>query len=124
MENQLPKIFLVEDDATMLSLLRTLLQMEGFEVVQAKEDTIDSLMETLATEMPSLALVDVNLRHFNGFEVLSRIRQTPGLEEIQVLMSSGIDYRDESVQAGADGFILKPYMPDELIQKIRSALKV
>jgi len=118
------KIMLVEDDRTMLSLLSTLLQMEGFVVIPAKEDSIESVMASINQEKPSLVLLDVNLHQFNGLDLLHGIREEPDLKGIRVVMSSGMDYTTECLQEGADNFILKPYMPDDLIQMIRNTLKI
>ncbi len=117
------KIMLVEDDKTMLSLLQTLLQMEGFEVVQYKEERLDKILEVMRQEKPEVTLVDVNLHFFSGLDLLHQIRQDTALASSRVIMSSGIDYSDKCFAEGADAFILKPYMPDDLIKEIRQALK-
>jgi len=113
------KIMLVEDDATMLSLLSTLLQMEGFDVSQAGEEDLEGILREITRERPALTLIDVNLRQASGLDLLEQIRANADLKEIKVLMSSGMDVGHECLQAGADGFMLKPYMPDELIKKIK-----
>jgi two-component system alkaline phosphatase synthesis response regulator PhoP len=118
------KVMLVEDDKTMLSLLSTLLKMEGYQVIQlTTEQTVDDFIATLRRETPDLALVDVHLQHANGIELVSRVRKDPGFSAVRILMTSGLDASVESKQAGADDFILKPYMPDELIQRIRRVLQ-
>jgi DNA-binding response OmpR family regulator len=116
------KIMLVEDDATMLSLLQTLLQLEGFEVCQVNLDQVDGIVSEIRREKPDLTLIDVHLRQISGMEVLKQIRQDVELKDIFVLMSSGMDVGHKCLQAGADGFILKPYMPDDLIKKISDIL--
>jgi DNA-binding response OmpR family regulator len=112
------RILLIEDDTTMLGLLQTLLQMEGFEVIQSNEDELEAIVSEIRREKPTLALIDVNLRHISGLDILRQIRQDAELNKICVLMSSGMDVGDKCLAEGADGFILKPYMPDELIKKI------
>jgi CheY-like chemotaxis protein len=114
------KIMLVEDDATMLGLLHILLEMEGFSVVNLQDDNPDQFIQGIRQEQPVLILMDVHLRQMNGFDLLRKIKEEPEFKEMKVLMSSGIDFQDECEQAGADGFILKPYMPDQLIQRIHS----
>lgn len=109
---------LVEDDATMLGLLNMLLEMEGFEVVKMVEDDPEKLLVTIRQEKPALVLMDVHLRQVNGFDILRRIKGEEDIKDVKILMSSGIDFQTECDQAGADGFILKPYMPDALIQRI------
>ena len=116
---------LIEDDKTMLSLLSTLLKMEGYQVATfANEKSIDELLASLNKEKPDAAMIDVHLPHINGIDLLSRLRKEPELKSIRILMSSGLDKSEECKQAGADDFILKPYMPDELINRIRRVLSV
>lgn len=117
------KVMLVEDDPTMFNLLKTLLSLEGFEVAFSSGDP-DLLAEARA-QSPDLMLIDVHLRladgrEINGFDLLKQIRQDPTLKHTRILMSSGIDFRDKSADEGADGFIHKPYMPDELIDKLKT----
>lgn len=120
----MPKVMLIEDDATMLSLLQTLLELEGFQVVKAEnKGSLDDLLYALRQERPQLVLMDVHLRSFNGFDLLRRIRQDDELKSTPVLMSSGMELAMECQRAGADGFIMKPYMPEELVGKIRKTLE-
>jgi len=117
------KLMLIEDDETMLSLLRTLLQFEGFEVVILNnEKNLDDIMITMRREKPDVILLDVYLRHHNGFDLMDKIRQDPELKDTWVLMSSGTDFRTQCIRRGADGFLLKPYMPDELINMIKEKI--
>jgi DNA-binding response OmpR family regulator len=120
----MPKIMLVEDDATMLSLLQTLLQMEGYQVVKMIDESLDGILSTFCQEKPDLALIDVHLRELNGFDVLRRIRNDTALGRTRVVMSSGMECRTECLNYGADDFILKPYMPDDLIDVIYKTLKL
>jgi DNA-binding response OmpR family regulator len=120
----MPKIMLVEDDATMLSLLQTLLQMEGYQVVKMIDESLDGILSTFCQEKPDLALIDVHLRDLNGFDVLRRIRNDTVLGRTRVVMSSGMECRTECLNYGADDFILKPYMPDDLIDVIYKTLKL
>jgi len=115
---------LIEDDKTMLLLLGTLLKMEGFEVSSlTTEKTQEDLLATLRRIKPDVALVDVHMPQANGIELLLQLRQEPEIKSIRILMSSGLDKSIECKQAGADDFIMKPYMPDELIQRIRRVLQ-
>ena len=117
------KVMLIEDDRTMLSLLSTLLQMEGFEVKTPVDDQMDSLLNAFHLERPNIALVDVNLRIGSGLDLLRKIRNDPEIKDTRILMSSGLNVKHECIKAGADGFILKPYMPDELINLINKTIK-
>lgn len=114
---------LIEDDSTMVSLLTTLLDLEGFAVTAPPNHHINSFLQAIIEERPQVALVDVNLRTGSGLDLVRQIRSEPEISEMKVLMSSGLDLKDECAEAGADGFILKPFMPDELIRMIHNNTK-
>lgn len=114
------KVMLIEDDPTMLSLLGTLLEMEGYQVVKVQK--FDNVLTDVTREMPDAVLMDVHLNDANGLDFLKEIRESEETKTVKVIMSSGMDKSYESKQAGADDFLLKPYMPDELIKKIHGFL--
>jgi DNA-binding response OmpR family regulator len=113
-------ILLIDDDPTMLKLLQTLLRIEGFDPV-SWSGMGDVVAETIQIE-PNIVLLDVNLRSANGIDLLRKMRATEDLAFLPVIMTSGIDYRVECMEAGANDFITKPYMPEVLIRSIRSHL--
>jgi CheY-like chemotaxis protein len=123
MAREMPKILLVEDDSTMATLLKTLLEMEGYQVSVVKDKGLDEILDVLETLKPDLALIDVNMRQVNGFDLLRHIRKMEELHALRVVMSSGMDFSDQCRDAGADKFILKPYMPDDLIAMIRQLIQ-
>jgi CheY-like chemotaxis protein len=119
----MPKVMVIEDDTNMFSLLQMLLEFEGYDVVlwvggEHIQDTIDSL----CNEKPDLILLDVHLRHLNGFDLLHALREEPELDGVKVLIASGVDMTERSKQEGADGFVLKPFLPDDLIIKIQQTI--
>ena len=71
---------------------------------------------------PDLVLLDVNLPQGNGIDFLRKIRQDDGLKNVVIIMSSGMALEEESIKAGAHAFLLKPYMPDTLINAIKHGL--
>lgn len=117
------KVMLIEDDETMLNLLRTLLEVEGFEVARMGGDgDVAEILRAVQQEMPDLVLLDVHLKQVNGFDLLRSMRQDEALKPVRVLMSSGMELSYRCLKEGADGFILKPYMPDELLEIIKDTL--
>ena len=119
----MPKIMLIEDDSTMLSLLTTLLGMEGFTVSAVGDDKKENIIKIIHQELPDVLLTDVNLRQCNGLDLVTSLRQDSELKNIHILMTSGLNLNTECKQAGADEFIQKPYMPDDLIGLIRKVLQ-
>lgn len=114
------KILLVDDDPITKTLLQTLLEMEGFQVYQW--DLGMDVLEKIQNVDPDLLVMDVNLNDVDGLEVLSDLRSRQELDRLRVIMSSGMDYSKECEQRGANAFLLKPYMPDDLIKEIRKLL--
>lgn len=113
----MPKVLLAEDDPTMVTLLKTLLKMEKFDVVAAD---IDSDVPTLAlSEKPDVLFMDVHLGQQSGIEIVAALRQNPELANLRVVMTSGLNMKDECLQSGANDFILKPFMPDDLLKLLK-----
>lgn len=100
------KILLAEDDHTMVSLLTTLLTMEGYEVT-----SIDAGADVVAAARsikPDALILDVHLFGQNGLDIMEKLRKSKDTNRLRVLMSSGANVREECIQRGADGFLMKP----------------
>lgn len=114
------KLLLVEDDATLIRMLRSFLTGEGFQVVTASGQS--AAIQALELEKPDLALVDIALSEGNGFAVCARARQA-GVPVI-FLTASGDEYSVVmGLDMGADDYIAKPFRPRELVSRIRSVLR-
>ncbi|HLF91324.1 MAG TPA: response regulator [Anaerolineales bacterium] len=114
------KILLVDDDPITKTLLQTLLEMEGFRVIPWELGT--NVLETMHVVQPDIVVMDVNLNGLDGIEVLRDLRAAQEFQDVRVIMSSGMNYREECEREGANDFLLKPYMPDDLIATIRKNL--
>ena len=112
---------LVDDDRTMRSVLKTLLELEQYTVAVWDALPTTDILELVRVEQPDVLLLDIHLREINGLDILRDLRSAePQISNTPVLMTSGEDLRDQCKDAGANGFLLKPYMPDELIQQIHN----
>ena len=111
------KVLLAEDDASMMYLLKTLLTLEGFEVVTL--DIAEDVIRGARSEKPDVMLMDVHLAGKNGVDLLTEMRKDAELKDLVVIMSSGMNMEYECRDAGANAFLLKPFMPDDLIAAIR-----
>ena len=114
------KVMIVDDDRTMNSLLKTLLELDGFVVVLASH--AEQVVPTALLERPDAVLMDVHIAGANGVELLREIRQHPELRLLPVIMSSGMDMEIESRSAGANAFILKPYPPEQLSSTLKKVI--
>lgn len=115
------KILLAEDDITMVSLLKTLLKMEGFEVVALQADA--DVPAAVRIENPDVLLLDVHLSRQSGLEILEELRNSEDTKNVRVVMSSGASVKEECIRRGANGFLLKPFMPDDLITILRQTIQ-
>lgn len=114
------KILLVEDDRTMQTVLQTLLELEGYQVVTVPDRRSQAeIIDFIRDEKPDVILLDVHLYESSGIEVLCVLRQDEQFTHTRIVMTSGLDTKDVCLAAGADSFLLKPYMPDELLEKLR-----
>lgn len=111
------KILLAEDDRTMVTLLTTLLKMEGFEVVVA--DVQSDVPSIIAKESPDNLLMDVHLAGKSGIDIVETIRRNPANNKMNIVMTSGLNAKDECIRRGANHFLLKPFMPDDLIELLK-----
>jgi FixJ family two-component response regulator len=116
------KIGLIEDDATMLSLLQTLFNLEGYRPVLFAPTTLTEVLANVVEEQPAALLIDVHLKTFNGIDLTRSLRSTPNIEQPVIVMASGMDLTKECKKAGADHFFLKPYMPQDLITWLKLSL--
>ena len=114
------KVLLAEDDITMVSLLKTLLHMEGFSVVALDAD--DDVPRAIRKEKPDVLLMDVHLFRQDGLEILDAIRSDPRTSKVNVVMTSGMNLRDECLRRGAAEFLLKPFMPQELVAALKRVI--
>ena len=97
------KILVADDDTVMLGLLKTLLELEGHEVVSVIRQ--DEIITAVERDKPDMILMDFHLAGGNA------------------LNASGMDCKHECMEAGAIGFILKPFRPSYLIDNIRAVLE-
>lgn len=103
----------------MISVLCTLLEMEGYTVATAPgRHPAQDIVDAIQAEQADVILMDVHLKNANGLDVLAQLQKS-GATLPRVVMTSGMDVADRCRAAGADGFLMKPYMPDELFAALQ-----
>jgi two-component system phosphate regulon response regulator PhoB len=114
-----PIIMVVDDDAPILLLMRSLLREFGFEPVTARGG--EEAIAEAKRQKPDLILLDRNMPGMSGDEVLQELRRSAdGLAEIPVLIVSGEPLGPDEVRSlGATGHVLKPFDVPSLVETIR-----
>jgi two-component system response regulator MprA len=115
------KVLVVDDDPRMLSMMRRVLEVDGYGVAVADEG--ESALDILRSESIDLLILDVMMPGADGFEVCRTVRRESG---VPILMLTA---RDEAVDkvtgldCGADDYVVKPFNPDELMARVRALLR-
>ncbi|MGH3009996.1 MAG: response regulator [Gaiellaceae bacterium] len=112
-------IVVAEDDEDILRLVATRLDRDGYEVVQTRDGA--QALAAVRDRKPALALLDVSMPALDGFEVLTRIRRDEALTATRVVLLTAMAQEHDvrrAFDAGADGYIRKPFGLAELSAKV------
>lgn len=115
------KILVVDDDRTIVYAICRLLEIEGFETIQAF-DGLDAL-DKVVSENVSLILIDVMMPRMDGLSAMMQIRQKKNIPIIVLSAKSENSDKVLGLSMGADDYITKPYNPTELVARVRSNLR-
>ncbi|MFH0934136.1 MAG: chemotaxis response regulator CheY [Pseudomonadota bacterium] len=115
------KFLVVDDFSTMRRIVRNLLKELGFANVQEAEDGVDALNK-LRGETFDFVVSDWNMPNMTGIELLRAIRADAGLKHLPLLMVTAEAKKEniiEAAQAGASGYIVKPFTAATLDEKLK-----
>jgi DNA-binding response OmpR family regulator len=116
-------VLVADDDADILRFVEINLRLEGFEVVTAR-DGPDALAKAVAVR-PDLVLLDVRMPGIDGYTVCARIRADASLAAVPVVIVTA-NYGSAEVaaarRAGADDFLVKPFLPTTLLDMAKAML--
>lgn len=115
------KILIVEDEEKIARFIELELTHEGYEVLKA--DNGRTGIEIIEKGEVDLVLLDIMIPQINGLEVLRRIRKTSDLPVIMLTARDAVMDKVSGLDAGADDYITKPFAIEELLARIRTALK-
>jgi DNA-binding response OmpR family regulator len=119
----MPKVLVVDDSWTDLTLIATPLRDSGYDVITAVDG--DEALEKVLHERPQCVVLDIILPKQNGFQICRRLKQMEESRDIPIILISGknteLDKR-WGLQQGADLYITKPFRNDELVASVRSLI--
>ena len=110
-----PTVMVAEDDADIRLIMRMLLELKGYRVVEASEG--QEAIRVAEESRPDLILMDLQLPRLNGFAVTRHMRQHDQLREVPIVIVSGHDpakHRRLALAAGCNEYLLKPINFDHL----------
>jgi DNA-binding response OmpR family regulator len=115
------QVLVVDDDPLLVRLVRTHLEKAGYRVITAADG--EQALEVAATELPDLVVLDLMLPKLDGYEVCRRIREF-SLVPVVMLTAKGepVD-RLRGFEMGADDYLPKPFVPAELLARVRAVLR-
>ncbi|MFL5339532.1 MAG: response regulator [Gemmataceae bacterium] len=120
------KVLLVDDDPDLVDLIHKALDDDGRFEVRIAGNGFDAGM-MVKEYRPDLIVLDVMLPDINGKEVCQRVRADPSLEDVRILCISGMIEEDKIQElklSGADDFLHKPFVIDELIDRMCAQLEI
>jgi two-component system, OmpR family, response regulator ArlR len=115
------KILIVEDEEKLARFIELELKHEGYEILKANNGRAG--LEIAEKGEVDLILLDIMLPEINGLEVLRRIRKTSDIPIIMLTARDAVMDKVSGLDAGADDYITKPFAIEELLARIRTALK-
>ena len=118
-----PLVLIVDDDERVREYVRVNLEMEGYSVREA--GSAEEGLAVLEEVSPDLLLLDVMMPEVDGWEMLRRLQERHGIGAIPVVMFSGKvgdDAASEASARGAQGFVGKPFDPQQLIEHAKQLL--
>ena len=121
-----PRVLVVDDTASIRFLIRTNLELAGFDVDEAVDgvDCLDILSRT--DVLPDAITVDVMMPRLDGVATVTAIRADPRTEKIAIIMVSTQGYPADiqrGMDAGVDAYITKPFDPDHMVTTVSEVIE-
>jgi len=117
------KVLVIDDDLQIITFIKFVLEKNGYEVVTANSG-VEGL-KLIDKEKPDIVLLDVMMPGMNGYEVLKNIRENSDTKELPVIMLTALGMGEDfekAVNSGANWYIVKPFKPQHLIERIELLL--
>jgi|SRR3990172_5106858 len=117
------KILIVDDDPGILTMLKLMLRLEGYNSVVCEDP--GKIFDVLSVELPDLVLLDAMMPNLDGLTVLRQIQERKLLHTPPIILFTGkVDekYIRSALEAGASGHLTKPFVKEELLERLNEFL--
>ena len=113
---------MVEDDGEVSDLIASALSDAGFDVSSAADG--HEAYDRIVDELPDVVVTDLTLPGLDGYQLCTQLREHPKAKDICIIMLTAGEPEDRmaGLRAGANDFVTKPFRPEELVERIRTAL--
>src|SRR5438093_151024 len=115
------RVLVVDDEPQITRVLRTVLSSQGYQVKTAGEG--ESALSSFAEFRPELVITDLYMPHMDGVELCRRIRTMSNVPIIVLSVKGEERTKVEALDSGADDYVTKPFGIDELLARVRAALR-
>src|SRR6478735_10486235 len=115
------RVLVVDDEPQITRVLRTVLTSQGYQVRTAAEG--ESAMTNFTEWRPELVITDLYMPHMDGVELCRRIRAVSNVPIIVLSVKGEERTKVEALDSGADDYVTKPFGIDELLARVRAALR-
>lgn len=115
------KILIIEDDVYICDFVGTILETRGYQVVKAENGAEGEML--FASHCPDLIVLDLGLPDMDGLDFIPKIRETSGIPIIVLSARTNEDEKVASLDFGANDYVTKPFGTEELLARVRSALR-
>jgi two-component system response regulator MprA len=115
------RVLIVDDDEHIRASLRRTLAFEGYQVSEVGDGA--GALEIALDELPDIVILDVMLPGMDGMEVCRRLREVNDVPILMLTGREGTTWQVEGLDAGADDYLLKPFVREELLARIRALLR-
>jgi two-component system, OmpR family, KDP operon response regulator KdpE len=114
-------ILVVDDDSQIRRVMRNALSSHGYTIIEARNG--EEALKKVRTERLDLIILDLNMPDMDGIEVCREIRVVSNLPIVMLTVRSAEKDKVRALDAGADDYVVKPFGIDELLARIRAALR-
>lgn len=115
------KVLVVDDEPQITRVLKTVLSSQGYDVHTAADG--ESALADFRAWDPQLVITDLRMPHMDGVELCRRIRDTSNVPIIVLSVNAEKPSKVDALDSGADDYVTKPFETDELMARVRAALR-